>query len=609
MKWAVFDTEADGLVPTKFYCLSYDTGEIKKSITDYNEMRGFLKETDVIIGHNILLFDVPNLERILEVKYSGTVIDTLVLSWYLYNERDRHGIESWGEELGIPKPEITDWLNLSLEEYIFRCESDREITKRLWDKQVAYLKMLYPDPKEFWRFIDYLMKKVSVVRGQEETKWKLDTEFCESELIKLEEIEKEKIQALKAIMPPVPIITKKHRPKTLRKANGELSAHGLVWYALLKENSLRDDYDGSIDVIKGYEDPNPNSSAQIKDYLFSLGWEPRTFKYNKDGKAIPQINKERGEGLCESVKDLFEKSPDLVVLDSLSVISHRMGLLKGFLRDQEDGFLKAKIIGLTNTLRFKHQEIVNLPKIGTNYSEGIRNSLVASDDDHELCGSDQKSLEDRLKQHYIYPYDPEYVKEMQKDDFDPHLDLAGTAHKLSATDIEAYKKGDRTKKKTRDIFKNGNYACQYGAGPPKLVLTCGITLPEAKELHEAYWERNWAIKEVAKDQKVRTINDQLWLLNPVSKFWYPLRNMKDIFSTLVQGTASYVFDLWVFEITEVKSLTGQFHDEIIINVRKGYRDQIKSFLQNCIDTVNKKLKLNRLLEIDVQFGNRYGEIH
>ena len=37
----------------------------------------------------------------------------------------------------------------------------------------------------------------------------------------------------------------------------------------------------------------PNSSAQVKDWLFSLGWNPQTFKYIKedDGseREIPQI--------------------------------------------------------------------------------------------------------------------------------------------------------------------------------------------------------------------------------------------------------------------------------------------------------------------------------
>lgn len=32
--------------------------------------------------------------------------------------------------------------------------------------------------------------------------------------------------------------------------------------------------------------------------------------------------------------------------------------------------------------------------------------------------------EDRTKQHYMWPHDPEYVTEMNKPDFDPHIGLA-----------------------------------------------------------------------------------------------------------------------------------------------------------------------------------------
>lgn len=609
MKWAIFDAEGNGLNPDKFHCLSFTSDTDESTLVNHEQMKAFLSGKEVLIGHNIILWDIPNLERVLDVKFNGIAIDTLALSWYIYNERDKHGLESWGEELGIKKPEIDNWHDLSLEEYVHRCEQDREITKLLWGKQVKYLKLLYPNPKDFWNFIQYIHEKFRVVASQENSKWKLDVEYCKEHLSELETIKEEKINVLRALMPPVPIIAKRVKPKVLRKKDGSLSSHGLVWYSLLKENKLPEDYDGVIDVQTGLAEPNPSSSSQIKSWLYSLGWIPRTFKY-KDGREIPQINKERGEGLCDSIKELFDEIPDLDVLDSLSVISHRIGILKGFLSDvDENGYLKATIAGLTNTLRFKHSEIVNLPKINTKYAEGIRNSLIASDDDHELCGSDQKSLEDRLKQHFIYPFDPEYVKEMMKDDFDPHLDLAHTAKKLSDEDVIRYKEGDKSKKKIRDIFKNGNYACQYGAGPPRLEITCGINREEAIELHKAYWERNQAIKEVVKQQKVKTLNGQMWLLNPINKFYYPLRERKDIFSTLVQGTASYVFDLWAIEINKVKKLTAQFHDELVLNVKKGYRKEVTEFLQKAIKTVNDKVKLNRQLEIDIQFGNRYGEIH
>ena len=38
----------------------------------------------------------------------------------------------------------------------------------------------------------------------------------------------------------------------------------------------------SLTVKTGEERANPNSTDQVKDWLFSLGWKPRTFKYLTD---------------------------------------------------------------------------------------------------------------------------------------------------------------------------------------------------------------------------------------------------------------------------------------------------------------------------------------
>lgn len=102
----------------------------------------------------------------------------------------------------------------------------------------------------------------------------------------------------------------------------------------------------------------------------------------------------------------------------------------------------------------------------------------------------------------------------------------------------------------------------------------------------------------------------MWLFNPVSKFWYSLRFHKDIFSTLVQGTASYVFDLWVFNIIDERpQLTGQFHDEICLEIKEGSEEQCRELLTKAIDKTNEFLKLNRVLDISIDFGTRYSDIH
>jgi len=67
-----------------------------------------------------------------------------------------------------------------------------------------------------------------------------------------------------------------------RSKDGTASAHGQRWFDLLQENGLPLHFDDEVEVIKKWEDPNPNSTDQVKDWLYSLGWQPCTFKYNKN---------------------------------------------------------------------------------------------------------------------------------------------------------------------------------------------------------------------------------------------------------------------------------------------------------------------------------------
>lgn len=610
----IFDMEADGLHPTKIHCLAYtDNGSISDEV-DYESIKKILLSSDVLIGHNIIRFDIVHLERLLGIKVKARLVDTLALSWYLYPNRYLHGLEHWGKDLGVAKPEITDWHNLSQEEYIHRCREDVKINSLLWEKMWNYLMEIYGDnEKQIWKLIEYLSFKMDCAREQEQEKWEVDIPYAIAELRALEEEKANKEETLKKVMPLVPVTAVRNRPKVMYKKDGSLSSLGASWLQFLEESGLPEGTE-SVTYTSGYVEGNPNSPDQKKDWLFSLGWKPKTFKYVKDGnklREIPQIMKERGEGICDSVVELYEKVPELEALDGLSILQHRIGVLKSILEcANKDGFVEARVAGFTNTLRFTHTKpLVNLPKPENLYAKPIRSCLIASGD-YELCGSDMSSLEDRLKQHYMYPFDPDYVNEMNVEGFDPHLDLAHVAGAITKEDIEAYKNGDHSKKKVRSIFKNGNYACQYGAGPPRLVITCGIDLESAQELHRKYWERNKAVKEAAAAQTVKTVGEQMWLKNPVNGFYYSLRFEKDIFSTLVQGTASYVFDMWTGFIRKrgIK-IIGQFHDENISRNKKEDREKVRQIYRNAIDKTNAILKLNRELDIGIDFGEKYSEIH
>lgn len=612
----VFDIETDGIYPTKIHCLSvYRSGRKIFSTTSYDNMRKFLLNSKAVIGHNIIRYDLRHMERILGVKYEGRVIDTLALSWYLEPNRQMHGLEWWGEEFGIPKPKIDDWENLTIEEYIHRCEEDVKINTKLWERFRKKLLSIYDDEEGALRLIDYLTFKLTCAKTQEELRWKLDVERAEKGLEELSADADARILALSKAMPKVPIMVTRNPPKAPYKRNGDLSVTGERWKEITDSLGLPFSYPHPVKVVNGFREPNPKSHSQIKDWLDSLGWVPQTFKYDRDKdtgevRKIPQVNKPFGGGLCDSVKELMEIQPALEELEGLSVVNHRITILKGFLREaDEDGYIQAKVQGLTNTLRFKHSVVVNLPGVNTPYGELIRGCLIAPEG-YELVGSDMSSLEDRTKQHYMWPHDPEYVKEMMTPDFDPHLDLAQFAGELTPLQVAMHKAKEEDFSRTRDTYKGVNYAAVYGAGVATLARTAKCNESKAKDLLEAYWLRNWSVKKIAEEQFVKRVGGEMWLLNPVSKLYYSLRYEKDIFSTLNQGTGVWCFDTWVGQLVKKGvPLIGQMHDEVIGLIKVGYRDFVVKTFKDAIKETNEILKLNRELDVDVDFGDRYSEIH
>lgn len=609
--------EGDGLTPTKLHCIAANKDGKVVSTSNYNNMRKFFLNSKVLVGHNIVLFDIPVVERLLGIKVEAELIDTLALSWYLEPTRVRHGLEFWGEELGIAKPEIDDWEGLSPEEYAHRCKTDVEINTLLWKRFWKHLMLIYGDEDKSMELVRYLTFKMKCAALQEKCKWKLDNMLCQDSMDKLLLIKQEKTDELFLAMPKVPKYSDKKYPAKPFKMDGSLSAHGKAWLEFLKGQGLPEDHKEPVKYVHSYEEPNPGSIPQLKDWLFSLGWEPMTYKHKRnketgDVKKIPQINKDDKDnpGLCESVKELYTKVPALEALDGMFVVSHRISILKGFLENvDEDGYIQAKIQGFTNTLRFKHKIAVNLPGVDKPYGDIVRGCLVAPDG-YELVGSDMSSLEDRCKQHYMWAYDPEYVKTQMAPDFDPHIDLAVFAGKMTEEQAIAYKAGDKQYKPLRHQFKTTNYAATYGAGGATVARAAGVSKSEGDALVEAYWKRNWAVRAVAENCTVKTVRGQKWLYNPVSKFWYSLRQEKDRFSTLNQGTGVFCFDTWIkCVLNKREQLTGQFHDEIVLCVKKGLRDKTIRLLKGCIKEANEILNLNRQLGVDIQFGDTYADIH
>ena len=336
----------------------------KGTITSYGYMKDFLDENPLLVGHNIIRYDIPVLEKILDYKFKySRFIDTLGLSWYLYPSEIKHGLEQWGEKLGVEKPKIKDWSNLRLKDYIHRCESDVEINKLLFLKQLNYLAILYSlDLVQINNLINYLGFKLDCAREQEEVGCKINLDLVNESLQELYSLKNEKIRTLVEAMPKYITYKEVTKPNKTHKINGELSNAGIKWFNLLADEGLPQDYEGVVTVKVSEEDGNPASTTQLKSWLDSLGWEPRTFEYRKNTagevKAIPQIYVD--DQVCDSIKDLYTIEPALESLDMLSLINHRIGVFETMKNlTNSDNYIKAEIGGFTNTLRFKHRKPIN----------------------------------------------------------------------------------------------------------------------------------------------------------------------------------------------------------------------------------------------------------
>lgn len=629
----VYDIETDSLLndATKIHCLSIcwkdSFGTIQtKSTTSYDEMRKFFLNKNITrVGHNITLYDERVITKLLGIdtlQSNDQIIDTLALSWYLYPERNRHGLEEWGNDVGIHKVEIKDWSNLSSQEYINRCETDTRINFKIWEKFINDLNQIYDyDQSEIIRFIQYLQFKLDCVREQETIKIKLDIPHIKNTLKNAKQEKFEKEEVLRSAMPKVAITTTKTYKDVIVLEDGSICQRGDLLFDYYFSEGHRPIMEHNIEVIRSYKDPNPNSNDQKKAWLYSLGWNPATFDYKKnaDGtqRKIPQIASAKKDGsVCDSIKSLFSKEPRLEVLEGLSILSHRISLLEGLLENSVDGYIEPSMGGLTNTLRLKHVNIVNLPGVDKLLGKEIRGSLIA-ENGGILCGSDMSSLEDSTKQHYMYFFDPKYVTELRTPGFDPHLDIALLAGMLTQAQVEEHKLFEKTKgkegkshKSVRGKAKIVNFSAVYGAGAAKIALTLNGPLKEAQKLHKIYWERNKAVKQVAEACEVKQIGIKKWLKNPVSGFWYSLRAEKDRFSTLNQGTGVYCFDMYIMEVRKrgIK-ISLQMHDEILFKTTENKKEITKDYLKDSIKAVNDKVKLNVPLGISVDFGVNYADCH
>ena len=165
----VFDLESNGLLNdvTKIHCLVIHEQETGETVA-YNDegnaepiTRGVqrLEDADVIVGHNVIGYDIPCLRKIYSwFAPTAMVVDTLLLSRLYHTDMlnidqtrkfkqmplqlyGRHSLESYGYRLGEYKGSFgkdTDWQEWSQEMQDY-CVQDVNVTRKLCDHFHKYL--------------------------------------------------------------------------------------------------------------------------------------------------------------------------------------------------------------------------------------------------------------------------------------------------------------------------------------------------------------------------------------------------------------------------------------------------------------------------------------
>lgn len=638
----------------KMYLLHASSEEEKKAL------QRFLDRDIILVVHNGICYDKQALIHFGYDVSKVHFVDTLALSFYLDLYRPKHGLESYGVECGVPKPVIKDWQILTQRDYDYRIKTDVKIQLYTYKKLKARFEELYGEMTDYefctHKVVRYLNFKMNQLAEQQNTRFKIDVPRSQKLLEELETKLEDKVRQLESVMPRVAEYKKNVKPKKPYKKDGTLSATGKRWDELTKEHGYGFDYDGEIRTIKGYKEPNAQSPQQIKDWLFSMGWTPKTLKYEKDAdgneRSIPQIYiPESGGQICYSIEELSEDVPDVQELTGMGVLKHRIGVIRGFLDSIIfDNYIEASASAFTNTLRLKHRKpAVNIPSVRVDYGVECRSCMIARDG-KILGGSDLSSLENTIKFNLQMPYDKPYVMSQMSEDFDPHLDIACEGGLVSQSEVDFYKikkegfpeenyemteelrgyldlSEEDSKAKIKEITKGRssgkatNYSCQYGAGGATVARAAGITLGVGKRLVEAYRDLNWSIDRIAKEQVRKRTSFGMYQLNPFNGIWYHLKTEKDSFSTLVQGTGSYVLDLWLMFLFKLREepdydfgedgvkLLATFHDEMIVELLEDRTKDCERLILDALDKVNEVMKLEIKFKCDIQFGKNYSEIH
>lgn len=501
MSTLVADVEANGLEPTKIWCMvvkDIETKE-KKVLLGHNEIYQFwlANKSATWIFHNGIGYDCYYLDRLCGTDFTHSdVVDTLVLS-YLYWPAipGGHSLEAYGERLKIPK--VHAWLtdrdfqnvnNISL--FIERCETDVEITDRVY----ANLRVKMATVGFSGKSIELEHQVAWIIARQTRNGWWFHKKAAEEFRERLDKLRLSKEEEIFKLFPPERKLVGTYPIRV--KADGNYHASTLKHFQ--KDHEI---IDGNIHVYVRSQF-NVGSPPQRLKRLLDLGFT--TSKRTKSGGIsadeqsirewlLLQQGNRIGE-VCKDIQHYVEPLPELSVeggihqihsgvlepdTSSFAAVSSIADWLVLAGRSNMVGTWLNKLHPRTHrihghvfpcgaaTRRATHSgpNTANIPTeaSGAAYGRECREFWgVMPDSDRIIMGYDAKSCQMRMFAHHID--NPLVTK----------LYVEGDPHQANADNAGG--------SLTRANLKNCYYAFILGAQDPKLGEICGKTGPEGRAL-------------------------------------------------------------------------------------------------------------------------------
>ncbi len=555
----VFDIETT-INADKIWCIVCKHDKTYYQFTEgknLHRFEEFAKQTEEFIGHNIIGFDIPVVNKSFgkNLFEHCKITDTLVLSRLLNPVIDGgHSLKNWGEKLGHNKIEFEQFEFLS-DDMLKYCRNDVELTERLY-------KFLIVKVKDFGESIKLEHDVAKIIQAQHEKGFKLDIVNAYGLQAKFQEDMNDLTNEVRKSFPPLRI-EEEFIPKANNKARGYVKG---VPFTKVK-----------------FKEFNLGSRQQIAERLVMLGWKPK--KKTEKGHII----------VDEKVLSEIKNIPEAKLINRFLMLQKRIAQVSSWIEAvREDGRVHGKVItNGTITGRMSHQSpnMAQVPAVYSPYGKECRGLWIV-EKGYKLVGVDASGLELRMLAHYMN--DKDYTNEVINGDIH-------TSNQIAAG-LES-----------RDEAKTFIYAFIYGAGNKKIGTIIGGSERDGERVKEKFLRATPSLRRLR--EKVERVAQRRWVRG-LDQRKIIIRHPHAALNTLLQGAGACVMKkaLTLLEKYVINKRIKAFpvvnvHDEFQYEVQADRADEFGRLAVQSIIDAGQQLNVRCELNGEYKIGNNWSETH